>query len=428
MFEYMATLDKMLEGVELPRILPVEQRHFDRYEEKPESVLRDKLEAGFRDDYRGRTIAITCGSRGIDGYTRLLRVMVAFFRERGARPILIPAMGSHAGATAEGQTEMLRHFGVTEETIGAPVCASMDVVQVGTTERGMPVYADAIAARADGILLFNRIKPHTSFRGRYESGLIKMLVIGLGKQKGAAMTHFLRYENMARNLEEAAHAAFDALPVLGGVGTVENGYGRLAEVNVLTRDELFKEEPLILKRAFDYMPRIYLDTIDVLIVGGIGKDISGTGMDTNIIGRYHTNCASGGPKVTKMGVLALTSRAGGNANGIGLADFTTRRLMEQTDLEAMYVNTMTSGEPNSSRLPMALSCDRSVFRACVRQSGIQRTEDIRLVIIEDTKHIDRIYMSEAALRENCGAGNVKAVGEPFEIPFDAEGNLLGLFQ
>ena len=300
MLEYIQKLDTVLDETAIPPVMRVSQKFSGAAEEEPAKTLRIRLREEFTQNLRGKRIAVTCGSRGIDRYFELLCTIVGFLKEKGAVPLLVPAMGSHAGATAEGQVDMLRHFGITAESVGAEMRSSMDVVEIGCTERGMPIYVDKYAHESDGILLFNRIKPHTSFRGTYESGLIKMLVVGLGKQKGAETTHCLRYENMAGNIEDAARIMLGKLPVLGGVGTIENGYGRLAKFAVLTKEELLSREPALLKKAFSLMPRIYLDEIDVLIVKEIGKDVSGTGMDTNTIGRYHTNAAHGGPRVTRM--------------------------------------------------------------------------------------------------------------------------------
>lgn len=370
---------------------------------------------------RGSRIAITCGSRGIDHYVPLLKTVVDFVKEQGGQPFLVPSMGSHGGATAQGQILVLEKYGITEQTIGAPIISSMEVKKLGTTPQGLGVYIDKNAYEADGIILFNRVKPHTSFRGRYESGLIKMLAIGLAKQTGAEATHFLRYENMAQNIEAVGTIALEHLNVVCGVSTIENGYGRLAKVHVSLKHEILANEPEYLKDAWTKMPRIALDTIDVLIVGAIGKEISGTGMDTNIIGRFHTNAAKGGPNTIKLGVLNVSAHSEGNANGVGLADFIPRHMHEQIDFENTYVNTLTSTEPNSSRVPMVLDSDRAVFQACVKLCGQTRNEDIRMVIIPDTKHLEHIYMSEAAIK--AAVCPIKVETDFEDIPFDEEGSL-----
>ena len=417
----MSAVSELLRPYPIPPAARVRQTFCDRTLEDPAAHLLRGLEENCAPIHPGDRIAITCGSRGIDRYVTLVRTVVDFVRAKGGRPFLVPSMGSHGGATAEGQAEVLRRFGITEETVGAPIVSSMEVTQIGTTGRGLPVYVDKQAAAADGIILLNRVKPHTSFRGRYESGLMKMLAIGLAKQKGAEMTHFLRYENMAENIAAVGAIGLARLPILCGVATIENGYSHLAELHVLKKEEIEEKEPLLLQRAWEMMPRIALDTIDVLIVCEIGKEISGTGMDTNIVGRFHTRAASGGPETVKLGVLNVTERSEGNANGMGLADFMPRHMYEQVDLETCYVNTLTSTEPSSTRIPMILANDREVFQACVKLCGQVNNDDIRMVIIRSTKHLDEVYLSPAAVK--AAVMPIEVCSDFTPVPFDEEGNL-----
>ena len=388
----MPTVSDMLRPYPIPPVAKTRQFFCDTVLSDPETALRRQLEETCAPIRPGDRIAVTCGSRGIDQYVPLLRTIVDFVKSRGGAPFLVPSMGSHGGATAEGQAEVLRRFGITEAAIGAPVVSSMEVTQIGTTPKGLPVYIDKNACAADGIILFNRVKPHTSFRGKYESGLMKMLAIGLAK-----------------------------LPILCGVATIENGYSHLAEVHVLRREEILEKEPILLQRAWEMMPRIALDTIDVLIVCEIGKEISGTGMDTNIVGRFHTRAASGGPETVKLGVLNVTERSEGNANGMGLADFMPRHMYDQVDLETCYVNTLTSTEPSSTRIPMILANDKEVFQACVKLCGQVNHDDIRMVIIRSTKYLDEVYLSPAAVKAAVMPIEVTEAFQP--VPFDADGDL-----
>ena len=418
----MSTVSELLHPYPIPPVARVRQSFCaDVMADMPGHLLA-QLEANCAPIRPGDRIAITCGSRGIDQYITMVRTIVAFVRGKGGQPFLVPSMGSHGGATAVGQVEVLRRFGITEETVGAPIVSSMEVTQIGTTARGLPVYVDKNAAGADGIILLNRVKPHTSFRGKYESGLMKMMAIGLAKQKGAEMTHFLRYENMAENIAAVGAICLAKLPILCGVATIENGYSHLAELHVLKKEEILEQEPHLLQRAWAMMPRIALDTIDVLIVCEIGKEISGTGMDTNIVGRFHTRAASGGPETIKLGVLSVTERSEGNANGMGLADFMPRHMYDQVDLETCYVNTLTSTEPSSTRIPMILANDREVFQACVKLCGQADPENIRMVIIRSTKHLDEIYLSPAAVK--AAVLPVEVTGNFHAVPFDGDGNLL----
>ena len=414
-------MTKLLEGYSIPRTAKVRQFFNQDELSEPADALMSALKEKRIPIREGQRIAITCGSRGIDQYVPLLKTIVQYVKKRGAFPFLVPSMGSHGGATAHGQIQVLEGYGITEETVGAPVLSSMEVRRLGTTDRGLGVYADKHACDADGIILFNRVKPHTSFRGQYESGLVKMLAIGLAKQKGAEATHFLRYENMARNIVEAAKIGLSRLRIVCGVSTVENGYGHLADVHVSLKNEILEREPEYLKDAWNRMARIALDEIDVLIVGEIGKEISGTGMDTNIIGRFHTTAADGGPKTIKLGALNVTEKSEGNANGVGLADFIPQHMFDQIDFKSTYINTLTSTEPNSSRLPMVLPDDRSVIQACVKLCGQVNPEDIRMVIIPNTKHLDEVYMSEAAVR--AAVCPIRVESGYKEVPFDQNGSL-----
>ena len=417
----MSEITKMLAGHSIPKVAKVRQTFNNDVLEDVEGALLQGLEASCAPIRAGARIAVTCGSRGIDQYALIIKTVVSFVKAKGGVPFLVPSMGSHGGATAEGQEEVLRRYGITEESVGAPVVSSMEVVEIGRTDKGLPVYIDKNAYEADGIILVNRVKPHTSFRGKYESGLVKMLAIGLAKQKGAEMTHFLRFENMAENIVAVGSIGLAKLNVLCGVCTIENGYNHVAELHVLPKDEILEKEPGYLESAWKRMPRIALDTIDVLIVNEIGKEISGTGMDTNIIGRFHTNAASGGPNTIKLGVLNVTEKSEGNANGMGLADFMPQHMRDQVDFEATYVNTLTSTEPNSSRMPMVLANDHEVFQAGIKLCGQINEDDVRLVIIRSTKYLDEVYMSEAAVK--AAVMPVEVIGDYQEVPFDGEGNL-----
>lgn len=417
----MADLSAILAPYQIPKIVKVKETFNNDLLADVEGEVLKGLKANCKKINKGDRIAITCGSRGIDHYIDILKVIVNYVKEQGGQPILIPAMGSHGGATAEGQKEVLKGYGVTEESIGAPILSSMEVVELGKTDKGLPVYIDKNAYECDGIILFNRVKLHTSFRGKYESGLVKMLAIGLAKQKGAQMTHFLMFENMAENIVRVGTIGLDKLNIMCGVCTVENGYNHVAEVHVLKKDEILEKEPQILKDSARRMPRIALDQIDVLVISEIGKEISGTGMDTNIIGRYHTKAATGGPKITRIGVLNATAKSEGNANGMGLADFMPDHMWKQVDLNATYANTLTSTEPTSSKIPMILKNDEEVFKGCIKCSGRVNSDDVKMVIIRSTKYLDEVYMSEAAVK--AAVEPIEVVGDYFEVPFDKDRNL-----
>ena len=421
----MSQINEILDNIKLPQIMKVSQTFDNTKLDDVEGDLNQKLiDKNIKDKKKpGMKIAITGGSRGISSYKELMKTIVSFVKKCGATPFIVPSMGSHGGGTSEGQENMLKKLGITKESVGCEIISSMDVVEVGRTSKDLPVYIDKNAANADGIILLNRVKLHTSFRGKYESGLIKMMAIGLAKRKGADMTHFLRYENMAENLVEVGKIALNNLNIICGVASIENGYNEVADVFVLNKDEILQEEPKILEKSKRLMPRIYLDDIDVLIVNEIGKNISGTGVDTNIVGRFHTNAASGGPNTVKLGFLDISEKSGGNGNGMGLADFVSKKFFRKIDFESTYINAITSTEPNSVKLPLVLDNDKYVFQGCVKLCGVKNIQDIKLVIINNTKELDEIYMSKSAFENAVDKSKVKKESELFDIPFDDEGNL-----
>ena len=308
-------IKKILDPIELPEIVKVRQHFDDLRLPNVREVLWNKLEERGLDIKPGMRIAITCGSRGVDQYPVMIKTVVDFLKSKGAQPVLIPAMGSHGGATAEGQREVLHHNGITEEAMGAPILSSMEVNQIGTTDKGLPVYIDKNACECDGIILLNRVKCHTAFRGKIESGILKMTAIGLAKQKGAEMTHILGFENMAENILAVGSVALQKLNIVCGIGSVEDAFGHLAEIHVLKQNEILEEEPKLLKRANELMARFYVDAADVLVMMEMGKDVSGSGLDSNLIGRYNVPCISGGPNFRALCVLDLTDASDHNPNG-----------------------------------------------------------------------------------------------------------------
>lgn len=417
----MKNIKEMLKEYNIPKVVKVKQFFNDEEFQVDSDIMTDLFKEKDVKIKPGQRIAITCGSRGIDKYVEILKDIVNYIKINKGIPILIPSMGSHGGATAKGQKKLLEKYGITEEVIGAKILSSMETIKIGETKRGLGVYIDKIASEADGIILFNRVKPHTSFRGEIESGLVKMLAIGLAKQKGAEATHFLRYENMAENIDLVGRVGINKLNIICGVSTIENGYNKLSEIHISKREELIDKEKKLLKKAWKKMPSIPLDEIDILIVNKIGKEISGTGMDTNIIGRFHTNAAYGGPNTIKLGVCDLTNKSEGNANGMGIADFITKKMYEKIDFQSTYMNTLTSTEPASSRLPMVLENDELMIKACIKLCGVIDNDNIKMVIINSTKDLDEIYMTKNAVINSNK--KIKTVGEYKDIAFDEKSNL-----
>jgi Lactate racemase N-terminal domain len=420
-----STIDSLLEGIPLPRMVKVRQT-FDRPRvvDVEGDLVRKLRESGALAKVKpGHKIAVTAGSRGIVSLPLMLKILVSEIERAGGRPFLFPAMGSHGGATAEGQRDMLVGMGITEEVVGAPIRATMETVVVGTSDNGFPVHLDKYAFEADGIVVINRIKPHVAFRGPCESGLMKMIVLGMGKQKGADICHELGFGKMAENILAIGRAALAKANILCGVGILENAYHETARLEVLAGEEIPHREPVLLKEAWRLYPRIYFDRLDVLIIDEIGKDISGTGFDTNVVGRYHTPYASGGPTITRVAVLDITDRSHGNANGLGILDFTTRRAFDKFSFEDTYPNSLTSTVPMTVKIPMVLKNDRQAIQAAIKTCNIPDKSNVRLVRIKNTVALDEIAVSENLLAEVKSNRHLEALGEPQAFAFNDRGSL-----
>lgn len=422
----MEFIEKALAQVEFPRIVKVRQ-HFDpaHIPHVPTAVREGVSELkGYRRIRPGQRIAITAGSRGVDRMPEVLRTVVDMVKERGAHPFLIPAMGSHGGATAEGQRNMLSGLGITEEAMGAPILASMEVELIAHISDGRPVYVDRFAHEADGIIVVNRVKNHTGFRGDYESGLMKMMTIGLGKQYGARNYHSTGFKYMARTIAEVGSTVLEREKILFGVGVIENGHGRLAKISCLEPEEIPVVEKELLKIAHAYLPRPFFDRADVLVVQEMGKDISGTGMDSNVIGRYNNEYVSS-PEIcyTRLVVLDLTEHTNGNGNGMGFADYMTRRMFQKLDLEQTYPNVITSAHPMTVRIPMIIETDRLAIAAAIKACLVPEGQPPKVGFIQNTKDLDTVYISESLLEEAEACPHVEPVGSPFPIPFAPDGSL-----
>ena len=419
----MANITDMLKDYQIPKVAKVRQLFDDTELRNPEHELRAQLEKMDIKIIPNARIAITGGSRGIAGYQLLMRTIVSFVRDKGGIPFIVPAMGSHGGATADGQREMLEHLGITEETVGAPIVSSMEVVEIGKTEIGLPVYVDKNAYEADGIIILNRVKTHTSIRGKHESGLVKMMAIGLAKHKGAAMTHALGVTALGENIIRVGKIMAEKLNILCGVATIENGYNHLADLQVMRKNEIFEKEPLLLERARKMVPRILLDNVDALVVLEQGKDISGTGMDPAIVGRPINRHPNEGTNVEALGVLRLTDISGGNACGCGLADFISLGMRNSMVEEYMKVNATTGMIPLLAKIPITLETEKLVFQGCVRASAQIDNEKLKLVIIRNTKYLDEVYMSKAAYESAKDKSVLRLCSDYQEVPFDENGNL-----
>ena len=376
----------------------------------------------------GDRVAVGAGSRGIANIAALVRATVDHLKALGAKPFVIPAMGSHGGATPEGQLSVLAHYGITETTMGCPLSATMEVVQVGEA-LGLPVWLDTMAAEADWIGVVNRVKPHTDFKGTIESGCFKMLTIGLGKQKGAAQYHRANVQHgyekvitaVGREILAKARIAF-------GLGVAENGYDETAKVQAFTAADMEAGERALLKDARAWMMRLPFSPLDVLVVEEMGKNISGAGMDSNVIGRP-TNPHEpfpADPKILWIVVLDLTKESYGNATGIGNADFATRRLVDKIDMKATLINCLTACAPNGAKVPATFDSDREAIEAALDTIGLTPPARARAIRIKNTLTLGEIECSEAFVPEIEKREDLTVVGDPQPLRFDAAGTLLPL--
>lgn len=421
----MGILQELLKDIPVPKMAKVKVNFDNKKISEIEPVLNKKLnQENIRKTIKpGMEIAIAVGSRGLDRLVEITALTVQFLKELGAKPFIVPSMGSHGGATAEGQREVLRHLGVTEESVGCEIRSSMEVVKVSELPNGLPVYVDKFAFEADGIVIINRVKPHTAFRGPVESGIMKMISIGLGKQKGAEACHQMGFKYMAENVPAMAKIIMEKTPVLFGIATVENAFDKVTIIEVLTPEEIIETEPELQKQAKSLLPKLYFDQLDVLVIDEIGKNISGDGMDPNITGRYPTPYASGGPDVNKMVVLDVTSQSEGNANGVGTADFTTQRLVDKMDKEGTYANGLTSTVVSPTKIATTLPIDKEAIQAAIKTSNILDFNNVKMLRIKNTLVLSEIEVSEALLEDVKNHPNMEQCSDLYAIPFDEKGNL-----
>lgn len=371
----------------------------------------------------GMRIAITAGSRGIANVALTTKCIADFVRSRGAHPFIVPAMGSHGGATAEGQRAILEGYGITEDYVGCPIISSMEVKKIGVNEEGMDVFIDKNAAESDGIILGCRIKPHTAFRGPYESGIMKMMAIGLGKQHGAEVCHEAGFKNMAKYVPMFGRAIIKNVPILFAVPTIENAYDETCKIIAVNAEEIIEKEPPLLQEAFANMPRILVDSCDVLVVDQIGKSFSGDGMDPNITGTFCTPYATGGIQSQRVCVLDLSPETHGNGIGLGYSSATTKRVFDQLDLSSMYPNAITCTVLGGVRIPIVMESDREAIQVCIRTCNEIDKKNPRVVRIPNSLHIEHIMLSESYYEEAKNNPNLIIESEPEYLPFDEDGNL-----
>jgi Lactate racemase N-terminal domain len=411
-----------------PRLLPVRQKFDAPLVHDVAAATREALEPLRPRITPGMRVALTAGSRGIHDKPAVLRETGEWLRELGAEPFVVPAMGSHGGATPEGQVQMLAGLGITEESLGLSIRATMDTVELGRLPDGPTVHLDAHAAGADGIIAINRVKAHTDFQGEVESGLAKMVAIGLGKQRGAEGIHRHGPRNLAVWVPRVARRIIETGKILGGLAIVENAYDRAAEIVLLPPDEIGGSgETALLERAKGLMAGIPFDTLDVTVIDQMGKNLSGSGLDTHVIGRMMIRGSEEfeRPHIANIAVLDVTDTSHGNAIGVGLADFIPFRILEKIDLRAAYVNAMTSGlgGPQRGQLPIAFPTDRDAVAAALLTCGRADLEHARLVRVHSTLDLEQLLVSES-LRDQVEADDrLSITGEARPMTFGDDGVL-----
>jgi hypothetical protein len=404
----------------LPRMARVRQRLPDDRVADPAIAVREALTgAGLGQRVRpGQRIAITAGSRGIAGIATVIRSVADAIRAVGADPFVVPAMGSHGGATVEGQRALLAEYGVTEREIGAPVLATMETVVVGHLDDGTPCYMDRLAHEADGVVVVNRVKAHTAFRSDIESGLCKMLAIGLGKQQGAETIHT---RGLAATIPLAASVALGSGKVVLGLALVENAYHHLHTVRAVPPASFLDADRELLVLANSLLPRVPFEQLDLLIVDELGKNISGSGMDYNIVGMWRRIGGEKRPLFKRIAVLRITPQSEGNGLGVGIADFTTRGLFDRLDLQKTYMNGLTAGAIDAMKIPAVMESERSACEAALKAANC--TGAPRVAWIKNTLDLEEMLVSEALLPEAAAISTLLVDGQPDHIAFEADGTL-----
>jgi hypothetical protein len=413
-----------------PRMMCIRQ-HFDAptLQDVPGAIRQELAKLHLSTRIRpGDSVALTVGSRGIANMALIIKILVEELKAQGARPFIVPAMGSHGGGTAEGQRAIVEAYGVTEDFTGAPINATMEVVQVGSIDDGIPVFFDKYAHEADHVAIVARIKPHTDFSGEIESGLHKMMLIGLGKHRGASLYHqaFAHY-SFDHIVRSVGQTVIENCNILLGLAIVENQFDETALIKAVAPEEFLEREKELLILAKKWIPRLPFQQVDLLIVDQIGKDVSGTGMDTNVIGRkdYLYPCSEEVfPKVTRIYVRDLTRKTHGNATGIGIADYTHTRLVNKTDFDSTYINCLTGDNPKAAAIPVHYNTDSKVLDVALKTVGYVQPENARVIRIRHTLDLKEIMVSEAYQADMKGRDDLEIIEPVKEMSFGEDGNLL----
>jgi hypothetical protein len=409
------------------RLIKIEQRFNQNSLVDIKGEVREQLKRIRADIRPGSSIAIGVGSRGIRNLALVVQTVADFLKENKARPFIIPAMGSHGGATAKGQEKVLAGYGISKDTIGIPVKSSMEVVELTAKNSPCPVFMDKIAFESDGVILINRIKPHTDFHSRYESGLVKMAVIGLGKEKQASSVHSYGVYGLSELIPLIGRQIISSGKIIGGLALVENAYDDTMLIRALKPGEFFEQEQLLLDIARQNMPSLPVNEADVLIIDQMGKDISGVGIDPNIIGRIRITGQRepDNPRIKAIMISDLSYNSFGNAIGIGLSDVITRKLNDKIDFASTYKNAVTSGFLERAKIPVVADDDRKAFEIALRSCGYIKPGEERIIRIKDTLHLGEIYVSQQILEVMNNRSGIEVIQE--NIPVFNDKNELNPF-
>lgn len=428
MFIDFPEVDAKMEGLDqvvLPKMVKIRQVYDDSKVENIGEHLAGELDAKIKnpDSLKGKRICLTAGSRGMPGYVDIMKTIIGWLKEKGAKPFIIPSMGSHAGGTAEGQVEMLAGYGITEENMGVPLLASMETVEVAHLEDGTPLYCDKYAWESDGIVVINKVKPHTSFKGDHESGLLKMIVIGMGKHKGAAYAHMRGYEHFHWLIPKLGELGLAKEPILFGVGIVQNAYDDICHLEVMEKDDIVERDKALLIMAKEKMAKFKFPDTDVLVIDQIGKNIGGAGFDTNVVAR-RDRIYPGALVSQNIFVRGVTEESHHNASGIGTVEVTTLRCARSIDWAITWTNMMTANFLPGCRIPCFARDDRQALLWAIRTcTGIDYA-DARVVRIKDTMHLFEIEVSENMAKELAKRDDIEILSEPQDIVFGEDGYII----
>lgn len=414
----------ILSSVAIPRMYRIRQKFIDNaIGDIAGAVEKTLSRVSINDKIWGKTIAVAVGSRGITHLPLYVKTIITFLKENHCKVFIVPSMGSHGGAIAKNQKSILEHLGVSEQSMGVEIRASMQTVEIGKTVDGVPVYMDKNAAGADYTVTIARIKPHCSFRGKYESGMLKMCVIGLGKQKGADYCHMQGMANMGKNIEKIGRVFIEKSNLLFSLGIIENSFDEPCFIEAIPKEQIFEREPLLLAEAKSYLPRIPFNSVDLLVVDEIGKNITGTGMDCNIIQRFTSEHMVSSPFIKRIVVLDITPESDGNFAGMGLADVTTERAYRKMDKTKTYPNFMTSRTAKGAMMPMIMDDDYDAIRTGIKTAPDVDYKNLKIVRIKNTMRMDMLDVSEAMIEDVKSNALLEIISGPNEWKFDGSRTL-----